>query len=128
MENRTLPPDLAEFYDDGDELRARREFMVGRGYRFCNIPACNCNSWHGGHSEQRLNEIEDVIDESGIDRDGKTLREVVRNLVNRSSSPAPIAWLRDIDGTGSLHTCAEGDLGAIPVYTTAPPPPHGKLP
>jgi hypothetical protein len=28
----------------------------------------------------------------------------------------PIAWLRDLDGTGSLHTCANGDPGAIPVY------------
>lgn len=24
-----------------------------------------------------------------------------------------IAWLRDLDGTGSLHPCAEGDSGAI---------------
>lgn len=29
----------------------------------------------------------------------------------------PIAWLRDLDGTGSLHPCAEGDPGAIPVFT-----------
>lgn len=27
----------------------------------------------------------------------------------------PIAWLRDLDGTGSLHACAEGDPGAIAV-------------
>jgi hypothetical protein len=24
--------------------------------------------------------------------------------------------MRDLDGTGSLHVCAEGDPGAIPVY------------
>lgn len=28
----------------------------------------------------------------------------------------PIAWLRDVDGTGSLHPCSEGDPGAIAVY------------
>lgn len=28
----------------------------------------------------------------------------------------PIAWLRDLDGTGSLHACAKGGPGAIPVY------------
>lgn len=32
-------------------------------------------------------------------------------------SATPIAWLRDVDGTGSLHPCAEGDAGAIPVYS-----------
>lgn len=27
----------------------------------------------------------------------------------------PVAWLRDLDGTGSLHACSEGDPGAIAV-------------
>lgn len=34
-------------------------------------------------------------------------------------SDTPIAWLRDLDGTGSLHVCADGDPGAIPVYAAA---------
>lgn len=28
----------------------------------------------------------------------------------------PVAWLRDLDGTGSYHACAEGDPGSFPVY------------
>jgi hypothetical protein len=28
----------------------------------------------------------------------------------------PVAYLRDLDGTGSMHVCAKGDPGAIPVY------------
>lgn len=28
----------------------------------------------------------------------------------------PIAYLRDLDGTGSLHACSKEDLGAMPVY------------
>lgn len=28
----------------------------------------------------------------------------------------PVAYLRDLDGTGSLHVCAKSDPGAIPVY------------
>lgn len=28
----------------------------------------------------------------------------------------PIAYLRDLDGTGSMHVCAKGDPGAVPVY------------
>lgn len=29
---------------------------------------------------------------------------------------SPVAYLRDLDDTGSLHVCAKGDPGAIPVY------------
>jgi hypothetical protein len=29
---------------------------------------------------------------------------------------APVAFMRDVDGTGSLHPCAQGDAGAFPVF------------
>lgn len=29
----------------------------------------------------------------------------------------PVAYLRDLDGSGSMHVCAKGDPGAIPVYS-----------
>ena len=32
------------------------------------------------------------------------------------STPQPIAWLRTLDETKSLHVCSEGDPGAIAVY------------
>lgn len=41
-----------------------------------------------------------------------------------NSKTNPVAWLRDIDGTGSLHVCAADDKGAIPVYDT---PPRGDV-
>ena len=78
---RTMPPDLAEFHDDVDELKARRSFMVSRGYRFCMIPACNCNSWHHGHSELRLNEIKDMLDRYDVLRYGITLLDAIEDLV-----------------------------------------------
>lgn len=28
----------------------------------------------------------------------------------------PVAYLRDLDGTGSLHPCGKNDPGAFPVY------------
>jgi hypothetical protein len=28
-----------------------RRFIEGRGYRRCDIAACNCHSYHGGHAE-----------------------------------------------------------------------------
>lgn len=33
-----------------------------------------------------------------------------------SAAVEAVAWLRDIDGTGSLHPCAKGDPGAIEFY------------
>lgn len=45
-------------------------------------------------------------------------------LPDSQCPPDPIAWLRDIDGTGSLHVCADGDPGAIPVYAAANPSPN----
>jgi transcriptional regulator with XRE-family HTH domain len=35
--------------------------------------------------------------------------------------PEPVAYLRDLDGTGSLHVCAKGDPGARPVFASANP-------
>jgi len=28
-------------------------------------------------------------------------------------------WARDVDGSGSLHICAKGDPGAVPLYDVA---------
>lgn len=32
------------------------------------------------------------------------------------SDENPIAYMRDLDGTGSFHVCAKGDKGAFAVY------------
>jgi len=31
-----------------DELRDAKQFIESKGYRRCDIPSCNCGSWHGG--------------------------------------------------------------------------------
>jgi hypothetical protein len=31
----------------------------------------------------------------------------------------PVAYLRDLDGTGSFHVCAKGDPGCFPVFAIA---------
>ena len=53
-------PDLAQFNDEQVELQARRDFMIRQGYRFCDIAACNCGSWHGGHADNRLRQMHDT--------------------------------------------------------------------
>jgi hypothetical protein len=41
-------------------------FIADEGYRRCDIPACNCGSWHGGHAADRLREISDTLADAGI--------------------------------------------------------------
>jgi len=40
----------------------------------------------------------------------------IEKLEARPDYSEPIAYMRDIDGTGSLHACAIDDPGAIPVF------------
>lgn len=41
-------------------------------------------------------------------------RGLIGNAPGRTETPA--LWVRDVDGTGSLHPCLKGDPGAIPLY------------
>ena len=38
----------ADNHERDDELERRTWFMEARGFRRCDIMACNCNLWHGG--------------------------------------------------------------------------------
>lgn len=48
------------------QLRDALDFIARNGYRRCDIPACNCGSWHGGHASERLSEIADELDTNGV--------------------------------------------------------------
>jgi hypothetical protein len=47
----------------------------------------------------------------------KLAHKIIGHLTHVSDDE-PIAYLRDIDGTGSLHACGKEDPGAMPVYGT----------
>lgn len=90
-----------ERWTERDEASA---FLERRGYRRCDIAACNCNSWHGGHAEQRLGEIEDALSEAGVEMNGKTIRmgvsevllqrdEALAAVADRATAPAPLEQL-----------------------------------
>ena len=81
---KTTPPDAAEFGDDADELTARRRFMVSRGFRFCSMPACNCNSWHGGHDERLLDELDGLLQKYDERRNGELLTEAIERLLKEA--------------------------------------------
>lgn len=62
------------------ELGRCLNFIESRGYRRCDIPACNCGSWHGGHAQQRLQEINDALGNPN----GVTTLKAVQQLVARN--------------------------------------------
>ena len=44
------------------EIKRRDEFLERRGYRRCDIAACNCESWHGGHEQQRADRLQAEVE------------------------------------------------------------------
>lgn len=61
-----------------DEVHRLRRFLELKGYRRCDIPACNCGSFHGGHANERLREIDEAL---GLRTQGKTILQAVQELV-----------------------------------------------
>jgi hypothetical protein len=43
-------------------------FIRDEGYVPCDILACNCNSWHGGHYARRLQAADDALEAAGVAR------------------------------------------------------------
>ena len=43
------------------EIERLSRFIAGEGFRRCDIPACNCNSFHGGLAHKRLSEIYEAL-------------------------------------------------------------------
>jgi hypothetical protein len=68
---------MSDRYDDGAEAVS---YLQRHGYRRCDIPACNCGSWHGGHAMARLEEIRDELQEV-VSLNGITLLAGVRQLL-----------------------------------------------
>lgn len=42
------------------------DFLLRHGYVRCDIPACNCGSWHRGNANMRLSEISEYIRNCGM--------------------------------------------------------------
>lgn len=78
---------LAEAERERDESRAEKYELLlvleRHGFRRCDIPACNCGSWHqvGGFAE-RFREIEEVTE--GYYRNGETLLDRITRIVQET--------------------------------------------
>lgn len=80
------------------EVERRADFMARAGYRPCDIPACNCDSWHGGHANERLRELRDELDTNGTTILGavqKLKAEVERLKQERDEARETVARLQE---------------------------------
>ena len=69
--------DLADYH------RRASWFLNSRGYRRCDIPACNCPYWHGGHAKERLNEAHEILTKAGLKPHEQTMLKSLARLVTQ---------------------------------------------
>lgn len=68
-----------------------RWFIAAEGYRRCDVPACNCGSWHGGHAMARLKEIANELDTNG-----RTILKAVQDeIAARAEAERKLAEARE---------------------------------
>lgn len=76
-------------YDLQQRLDAAEWSLTNAGFRRCDIPACNCNSWHHvGGLKARFDEIKEAVQEAGYSTNGRTLLDVVKECAEK-------AWMYD---------------------------------
>lgn len=55
--------------------------LTHSGFRRCDIPACNCGSWHQvGGFKLRFDEIKEVVEDAGFSTNGRTLLDAVKHM------------------------------------------------
>lgn len=74
--------DLLSAYEAAQrEIGDLKAFLEARGFRRCDIPACNCHSYHGGHSAARLDDIRHALDDADVSTNGRTILQAVKDLL-----------------------------------------------
>lgn len=61
-----LRAEVARLRADRERLADTEAFLEREGYRFCDIAACHCGLWHGGHAADRLREISETLAGAGV--------------------------------------------------------------
>lgn len=88
---RVIPLDDVDAAADSIEalladVRSLEDVLERAGFRRCDIPACNCGSWHQvGGFKARFDEIKEAVAEH-IDLNGKTLLSAVQSLLAERGS------------------------------------------
>ena len=81
-EMRSLRSEVERLGRENDRLT---HWIASEGYVTCDIPACNCPWFHGGHASNRLMEVNREL---GDLTQGKTILHAVTDLMTRAESLA----------------------------------------
>lgn len=108
-----------------------RDFLRREGYRRCDIPACNCGSWHGRDGlHARWREVKDALAEAGhplTNANGNTpLRALGELVADRDRLRGALEWLRGwrTKDHESIDCCIEHALGQAETCSVCHP--HGN--
>ena len=76
-----------------------RDVLLRRGFVPCDLPACNCGSWHWRYGlPERMQELKDLLSEAGhplSNENGNLPSGALRALVSeRDELRAEVEWLR----------------------------------
>lgn len=68
-----------------ERLKDAEWVLTNSGFRRCDIPACNCGSWHQvGGFKARFDEIKEVVEDAGYSTNGRTLLDAVKALAAKA--------------------------------------------
>jgi len=72
---------IAQLRAENAELRA---FITHQGFQRCDVPTCNCGSYHGGHAFARFHEIGEALVEAGARSNGSTVLTDVKRVLTEN--------------------------------------------
>jgi len=73
---------IAQLRAENAELRA---FITHQGFQRCDVPTCNCGSYHGGHAFARFHEIGEALVEAGARSNGSTVLTDVKRVLTENA-------------------------------------------
>ena len=108
MSDNIVKVNVAELIADRDKLH---RILWDNGFRRCDVPACNCDSWHPhGGFYARFREIDEAVG----DHNGKTLLRAVEEMRDeladlRAYKERTEAGLVDLSGAVTLNNRTPDD-------------------
>jgi uncharacterized protein YdcH (DUF465 family) len=118
---RTLERELAAVKTERDELQ---EVLIRHGFIRCDIPACNCGSWHPRYGlPERMQEIKDALADAGHELSNSNgnlpLNALKQLIVDRDNAYKLLSeqqdnWERDIKkASNELERATESSMAGL---------------
>jgi hypothetical protein len=80
---------------DNETAEELRDVLLRNGFVRCDIPACNCGSWHARYGlPERYTEIKDILADAGhplCNTNGHLAREALKQLIDDRNAKTTLA-------------------------------------